>query len=255
MTFSFFVGILIAANTFEQSYQDYLFNYDQYRQTNANYVISRQAYLSYQTLTAKSEAQTKTLHMLKSRDETLKTYLTTLKDKITQQEGLSPTEKESELAQLENEAAWYQDHQERLPSAGTLEDLVDSSQEARQHYRHTESLIYQTLVTILSGKENFWRSQLIDQIKAIKSNLARIKDNGDKETNKAERWLLEAENRITRSQEKQQKANANLADLNNSSNRNEVYNQSQFALEESRQYLKEADSYLKEVVREIKTAD
>jgi hypothetical protein len=193
--------------------------------------------------------------MLKSRDKTLETYLVALKDKINETEGLSMPEKAGYTSQLANEIAWYQNHQERLFSAGTLEDLVDSSKETQQHFRNTEVLIYQTLTTILIGKENFWRNRLIDQVVEIRSNLTRIREKGDKDITKAERWVLEAENRITRSQEKQQKANETMADLNNSSNRNEVYNQSQFALEEAHQYLKEADSYLKEVVREIKTAD
>ncbi|MFH1840842.1 MAG: hypothetical protein ABH807_01670 [Candidatus Shapirobacteria bacterium] len=253
--FSFLAGIIIAAGAFEQSYQNYTFNYDQYRQSHRDYVITRQAYLSYLTLTAKSEAQNKTLLLLEERDETLKSYLAALKDKINESEGLSTQEKAGYTSQLENEIIWYEDHHNRLPSAGTLEDLVDSSNEVREHYRNTEILMYQVLTAVLSGKENFWRNRVIDQVLAIKSNLARIKQEGGKDIDKVERWVLEAENRITRSQEKQQKANEKMAEMNNSSNRNEIYNQSQFALTESHQYLKEANSYLRELIREIKTAD
>ena len=245
---AFWVGLLV-------SYKDYLVSYDQYRQSHSNYVVARQAYLNYQTLTAKNEAQSKTLVMLKSRNETLKTYLTVLRDKIKETDGVGALEEKGYVDQLENEIEWYQNYQEELSSAGTLEDLLDSAKEGKRHYHNTETLAYQVLTTVLAGKENLWRNRVIDQVVTIRKSLADIKEDGNKNTAKAERWLLEAENRITRSLEKQQKAEEARSETAKSNNRSETYNQIQFILAESHQYLKEANSFLRELMREIKTAD
>lgn len=241
---------------FNRAFNDYLYNYTQYRQSHQEYVAAREAYLTYKTLTSKTMALEKTLKMLKAEDEVIRTYLIALRMKLAEISGVSDYERNILYLKLDNEASWYCQHQETLSSAATLEDLVDSSRKAKDKYQKTEILIYQVLGAILTGKETHFRNQLSDQIKVLKEKLGEIRQKGDKETSLAERWLLEAENRLIRSQEKQFEAQQTLTKMKPSNiNKNQSYNKAQFILEESHQYLKEANSYLKEVIREIKSAD
>jgi len=241
---------------FSRAYNDYLFNYNQYRQSYSEYVATREAYLSYQTLTSKTQALEKTLKMLKDEDEVIRNYLTALRMKVAETTGISNDEQNILYLKLDNEVLWYTQHKESLNSAATLEDLVASGKKIAEKYQTTEILIYQTLGTILSGKETNFRNQLSDKIQQLKGKLGEIRQRGDKDTSLSERWLLEAENRLTRSQEKQFAAQQILAKIKSSdTNKSKSYNQAQFTLEESHQYLKEANSYLKEVLREIKSAD
>lgn len=241
---------------FNRAYSDYLFNYNQYRQSYTDYVAAKEAYLSYQTLTSKNQALEKTSKMLKDEDEVILTYLTALRMKLAETTGISNYEQNILYLKLDNEVGWYGQHKESLTSAATLEDLVASSTKVADKYKNTEILIYQTLGTILSGKETNFRDQLTGKIQQLKEKIGEIRQRGDKDTALAERWLLEAENRLTRSQEKQFTAQQILAKIKSSDlNKNQSYNKAQFAIEESHQYLKEANSYLKEVIREIKSAN
>jgi len=244
-------------SAYPQYYKDYTYQLDLYRQAHSDYLTTRQAYLTYQTLTSKSEAQDKTLLMLKLRDETIRTYMVALNSKVNSTPNIGSETKNPINTRLVEEADWYYQHQNSLPSAGTLEDLVDSSQDTESRFVKTTILSYQSLISVLSGKENTLRSQLVDQTLKIKSKLAEIRINGDKDTTKAERWLLEAENRITRSQQKQVEAFNIINKLATSTDntQQQEYNKAQFAIEESHQYLKETNSYLKEVILEIKSAD
>ncbi len=241
---------------FNRAYNDYLFNYGQYRQSYSEYVSAKEAYLSYQTLTSKTQALEKTLKMLKDEDEVIKTYLTALRMKLAETTGISNYEQNVLYLKLDSEVSWYAQHKESLSSAATLEDLVTSSEKVADRYKNTEVLIYQTLGTILAGKETNFRNQLADKIQELKAKIGEIRQRGDKDTALAERWLLEAENRLTRSQEKQFTAQQILTKIKSSdTDKNQSYNKAQFAIEESHQYLKEANSYLKEVLREVKSAD
>ena len=254
--FVFSTPILGQEFNFQKAYEDYLFNYNQYRQSYSDFVAAKEAYLTYQTLTSKNTALEKTQKMLKNEDEVIRTYLTALRMKIAETAGITNDEQSILYLKLDNEVSWYGKHKDSLSSAATLEDLVSSSKKMSDQYKNTEVLTYQTLGTILSGKENDFRNQINTKIQDLKGKIGEIRQKGDKDTSLSERWLLEAENRLTRSQEKQFAAQQILAKIKSTNtDKNQSYNKAQFSLEESHQYLKEANSYLREVLREIKSAD
>ena len=241
---------------FNKAYDDYLYNYNQYRQANTEYISAKQAHSSYQTLTSKEKAMEKTSNLLKNEDEVIKTYLTALRLKLAETTGISNYEQNVIYLKLDNEVIWYQNHQSKLSSAGSLEDLVKSGEEMKQRYQETQILAYQTLGAILAGKQNYQRQQINQQIQLLKEKIGVIRQTGDKQTATVERWLLEAENRLTRSQEKEFEAQQLLTKMKNSDrDKNKIYNQAQSQIEESHQYLKEANRYLREIIREVKSAD
>ncbi len=240
----------------DRAFQDYLYNTNLYRQSHSEYIIARESYLKYQTLTSKNTALEKTRLMLKNQDEVTRTYLTALRLKLAEVSGITNYGQNVLYLRLDDEIPWFQKHQQSLNSAGTIEDLVSLSEDGRNQYQKTEILAYQTLGAILTSKQNVLYEEITQKIKDLKEKIGEIRTKGDKNTSLAERWLLEAENRLTRSQEKQFSAQQLLAQMKtNDFNKNESYNKAQFTIEESHQYLKEANSYLKEVVRELKNAD
>ena len=253
----YFSGFAFAQEfNFNRAYSDYLYNYNLYRESHNAYVTARETFLKYKTLTSKNEALEKTKEMLKNQDEVVKTYLTTLKLKLTGISGLSNDEQHILSLNLDNEIAWFRQHQEELNKADSLEDLVNAAGKSKEQYQKTEVLIYQTLGAILAGKETALREEISQKIKSLKEKVGEIRLKGDKDTSLAERWLLEAENRLTQSQKKQFEAQQNLSKIKESSlNKNRIYNETQSSLEESHQFLKEANSYLKEIIRELKNAD
>lgn len=241
---------------FNRAYQDYLYTYSQYREAHNEYTTAKEQYLSYKTLTAKTLALEQTLNMLQKRDETIRTYLTALRIKMAETTGISNYKQNTIYLKLDSEVAWYIKHRDNLSSAATIEDLVDSSEEAEDRYNKTLILVYQTLGVVLEGKENDLRTQINQQIKLVKEKVGQIREKGDKDVTKAERWLLEAENKLTRSQEKIDEAVNMLSSMKPTDrDKAEQYNKSQKLLNESHLYLKEANSFLKELIREVKTAD
>lgn len=241
---------------FNRAHQDYLYIYGQYREAHNEYVTAKEQYLNYKTLTAKTLALEQTLSMLQNRDETLKTYLTALRMKMAETTGISSYKQNTHYLKLDAEVTWYLEHREELVSAATLEDLTDSSKEAEDRHGKTEVLAYQALGLIFEGKETGIKNQLEEQINLIKDKLEEIDEKGDKDTTTAERWLLEAENKLARSQEKINQA-TNILDAMKPSDRNKAgdYSEAQKLFQESHLYLREANSFLKELIHEIKTAD
>ena len=251
--YSLFISLAFAQDfNFTQANNDYLYNYNLYRTAHTEYLTAKQQYLAYKTLTAKETAQEKTLKMFQARDQALRTYLIALRTKLKETAGVSVYEKNIVSLRLNNEITFYESNRSRLSSAGSIPDLVKISEEAQERYQETEIVAYQTLGTILAGKENTLLEKIQTQIDQLEEKIAQVRQEGMIETSLLERWLLEARNRLTWSKEKQYTAQSLLANLKTrEQNKAKVYHDAQLNFIESHQYLKEASSYLLEIIREV----
>jgi len=243
---------------FNRAFSDYTYNFDLYRDYYREYVLARETYLRYGTLSSKNEALEKTAKMLRVRDEVVRTYLIVLKMKLEITPGISVYERNLLNLELDSDFDWYLSHKKQLSSAGTLEDLFFLADKARERYKNkTEYLIYKILFRVLTGKELALKEKINGRVLEIKEKLGEIKKEGKKNTFLAERWLLETENRLLRFEEKISLAQENMERMEKISqeNRGQIYKKSQLTIEESHQYLKEANRYLQEIIREVKITD
>lgn len=240
---------------FNQAFQDYLYTFSRYHTSHTEYVAARNAYQTYKTLTSKSEFLDKTIKMLQLRDDVIQTYVTALRLRLADATGISNYQQTVLYLKLDNEVAWYFNHREVFTAAGSLEDLSGLAKATNTQYPKTEALAYQTLGTILIGKEEALQKRFMEEVTKINDKIAEIRQRGDKETSTIERWMLEAENKLILSQDKQSQAGRTLTSLTDARGGQGVFNQVKFLLRESHQYKKEANFYLKEIIREVKRAD
>jgi hypothetical protein len=242
---------------FERAYQDYTYNYDIYRMANSEDESYRLQYLQYKTLTSQENAREATVKMLSSRDDVVKTYLTALRTRLSETGGISDEKKNSLYSLIDSEVLWFTDHKDKIPSAGSLEDLVEDSDEAAKYYGDRDLMIYDTLVTIPIGRIALIREKQQKTLSKIKSKVSEIRGNGDKDTGVLERWILDTEARIQRSKEKESDALALVPKLKERQDKinTSVYDEILFKLSESLQYLKEANSFMREIVNGIKYED
>lgn len=254
---SFFLSFIsVSAQDFDysRSLSDYLYNYNLYRSAYNEYVGAKSEYQTYQTLTSQTKSLEATKKMLLARDESLKTYLTALRMKLKDTTNILDYQQNLSYIKLDNEITWLSDHKNSLPSSGTIEDLLETSQELEKRYPQIEVLSYQTLGVIMTGKETQIHNRVLEEIKKTESKINQIKATGE-DTTSLERWLMQAKEKMTRSEEKGKEAQGYLTQMKvTETNKKNVWNKAQKAFEEENQYLKEAISYLKEIVREIKRA-
>lgn len=257
--FFIFSGNSVSAQeelTYERAYSDYTYNLAQYQKAYADYQLARTQFLRSQTLGSQTAAQEATLKMLQSRDEVVKTHLTALRKKISDTEGLSGPERELYFSQIDQEVKWYDTHKTNLPSTGSLDDLVDDSAKAEDRYKSTILVMYNGLAAVSLGKVVNYQDKLTTIIGELKAKISEIRSNGDKDTTKTERWVLEVDNRWTRSRDKITESRMLLSKLKSDSrDQLSIFNSAQFKAGEGLQFLKEVDNYLVEIIKELKTAD
>ncbi len=241
---------------YHKAYGDYVYNYDLYKKAHSDFELKRAQYLQTGTLASKTEAQKATAAMLQSRDQTTITYLTAIRLKMAETQGIDEGQRDTYYTFIDEDVSWYRSHRDGVSSAASLEDLSKDSEEAYARYQATLLTIIKSLSLVSNGKIDNFQSQSTSLTSNLEAKINEIRANGDKKTDNLARWVLEVRNRIDRSQDKEIEAWTILNKLKSSEKEKlNAYSDAQARFAESLQYLKEAVSYLKQITTEIKTAD
>ena len=244
---------------FSRAYQDYVFVLDQYQKDHSEYLLARAQYLQAGTLVAQTKAREETATMLESRDTVVTTYLTAVRMRLLEAEGVSDTTKNGLFDRLDAEISWFKDHKERISSAGSLNDLVKDSEEASARFEETQKIVYEALSAIPTGKVSVLRAQMNLLLNRLKTRTFEIRANGDLDTQIVERWIIETDEKITRSLDKEIEAQSKMALFSATGRDSRVsdlgknYNDIIALLQESHQFLREASKYMKEIINGLVT--
>lgn len=243
-------------NIYATAYQDYLNKGGVYQSTYNDYLVARSAYLASQSLDSKDKTMTATLKMLQARDDVMTSYLNAIKIKLQITQGVSPSDVSSLGSQLDAEISYYAGHRTKLTSAGSLDDLVnDSSQAQSQYDSSTLLVIYLSVIDLGAGNNNAIRQELNNEITLLQAKITQIKSNQDKDVSIEERSLVDVQNKIVRSQGKDQDANNLILGIKSSDqNKSNAFQDAESDLTNSNLYLQEATQGLLQIITQIKTA-
>lgn len=245
--------------TFERAYQDYVYTMDVYNGAHSEYLLAKAQYEQAGTLVSQTKARETTEAMLEARDDVVLAYLTAVRMRMVEADGVGEITKNGLFTRIDAELSWFRDHKNRLSSAGTLQDLEDDSDEAADRFNElTQTVAYETLATVPFGRLSLMRSQTSSVLADINNKIFQVRSNGDKDTAVIERWAFEIDNKITRSLDKEIEAQALIPNFtpdqrNRTPNYAKNFNDIIFRLEESRQFLRDATEYMREIIREITT--
>ena len=249
--------------TFDEAYSEYVKFSEEYNKAHEDYILKRAQYLRFQSLKSRQDAFDATSKMLTARDDVVISYLGILKAKINFGLGITDIRQESLLLSLNEEIAWFTDHQANIPSSGSLEDLVSDSNLAKSRWKNVEQLAYIMMSNLSLGKVLVFTDRTKETYDATKSKLETIRlDEREDFSFSADkfsvldRWMLEAEGRIARSGERVTRAEELIDGLaNKKKDFQREHNLVVSQLSESQIFLKETTSFIKEVIKQIKTAE
>jgi len=255
-------GFLLTKSGVQAQSNDYASVY--HKTAHEDYVLKRAQYLRFKTQTSASNAIDSTIVMLQARDQATIDYLKSLKARLNEAKGIDDQVKNELRIKLDEEIQWFGEHKAKLSSANSLEDVVADSNLAKTEFGNLDSVIYQSLSEIAFGKTVDYQSRLTDILNTIKDKISKIKNEQREDYSFSveklqtiDRWLFESENHLDRSTQKQVSAQEFLARFNLAARVGgpDLYSNILLNSNDSKQYIRETGTYLKEVVREIKTAE
>ena len=243
--------------TSQQAHQDYLFQFDTFRQTYNEFKIAKNEYEKFKSLASESVALEKTKLMLSQRDQLLRAYLLLLNEKLNENTGLSSRERQLYQSLLQNEVGFLQNHSQLVSSIGSIADAQEVSEQLESHYDILQATVRQTIIALTLGNlTNLARSY--DQISTSAQSLTNEYRGTFSPQKQAtmDRWQLQIANKKSLYQQKVDtiaSLNSQLEGDTNELNRTFALLQQQAA--EAKQYLAEGTSFLGELVTALKYQD
>lgn len=242
----------------QQAYKDYLYQFDQYRQKYNEFLVAKNEYLKFKTLTSESTALAKTKIMISQRDLLLRSYLILLTEKLNEVPELNPSDKSLYQSLLTNEITFLEAQSKLAESIGSLEDANTVSRQLESHYNILQTSIRQTIIGISLGNLGFLSKQydtaLADAQALVNSNRG-IFPPSKQDT--LDRWLLQISNTRSLYQEKIDTIRSTNTALKGSELReiDQSYVRMQTQVNEARQYLQKGTSYMGELLTALKYQD
>ncbi len=248
----------------DEIYKEYRSKIEEYGRAHQEYLLKRSEYLRFKTLSAKESAINQTRDMLKARDEVVIYYIKYLRQNLKETESIDKATKERLLLLLEQEIEWFSQHRDFLNSVFSLEDLVRDSDKAKERFNSGEVLFYEVIVNIPNAKVSVFLDKTEETFNDVKQKTNEIREDtregysfSSKKFQILDKWLSESENLILRAEEAKFQVSSKVqsfSSLKDKKIRN-TYDEITSDLRKIQFYLKDAASFLNEVIREIKTAE
>ncbi len=258
--------VLVDDTPFEKQYANYQAKFKQYDTLHQEYVVKRSQYMRFKTLTSQEDAYDATLAMLLARNDVLVAYFQSLKEKLKEGEDIPDDAEARLILTIDDEVGWLTTHQNQTSTAGTLDDLVTDSKTASSRFANNQTIIaYESLAAFSLGRMLGYERRTQDLYDDLKKKIDEVRS----ETREGytfsagkfqvlDRWMFDAETRITRAKQKTTDAQSFFSTKNIKSKGTEAlnqYNNTLKTLGEAQLFLKEANTFMSEVIRELKTAE
>lgn len=235
----------------QTAYKDYLYQFDTYRTKQNNFKVARTEYLKYKTLLSETTALDTVKAMLTQQDQLLRSYLLFLNEKLTENTGLSASDKNLYQTLIQNEVKFLETHAALIPSIGSLADATDVSKQLESHYLVLQISIRQTIIVLGQGDLAKLNNDFTVTYNTLK-DLAKSNSAGftPEKQNTIDRWLLQIANKQSLFEQKMTQistANSKIKGTTES-DMNTMFVGVQKNLGEAKQYLTEGKSYMQELI-------
>lgn len=242
----------------EKAYQDYLYQFDLYRQKNSEFTVAKNEYQKFKSLTSQTVALDKTIAMLSQRDLLLRAYLLLLNEKLNEDRGVNESEKTTYQTLIKNEISFLDSHSIVVNSIGSLEDATDASRELESHYVVLGASMRQAIIGISLGQLFILSRQfdtLLADAKALLSTNKGIFTPQKQAT--IDRWILQIQNIRSLYQQKIDSITTQNAQIRstNIDSQDELFRELKKELAQARQYLVEGTAFIAELTTALRFKD
>lgn len=250
ITLLLLIATRVQANS-AQAYNDYLYQFDIYRQKYNDFQVAKNAYLKFNTLESQSKALSATKFMLTQRDSLLHAYLIYLFERVGEQGGMTALNKQLYQSLLTNELAFLETQSGLVSSINSIDDATTTSEELESHYTVLQATIREIISGITLAQLNVI-AQNFDRQVTVAQNLFAISSpqlSADKKST-INNWVLQITNKRSLYQQKINEINTLVTDLQNSNNNTDVeqkFSDITAKIGEAKQYLADSIANLGEV--------
>ncbi len=182
---------------FNKSREDYIFNDDNYKKALYDFNLKKGSYDKNKTLSLKEEFRGSAFQFVSARNNLLKSYLTMLRMKTFESQGIDNTEKERIFSLLDTEISWYSNRKNSYDQNDKLEDIINKTKEEDSRYEtDTKLAIYYTLTNNSLGDVIDIKNKHISIYEKLKNEAQNLISLGRADSSLFDRWFNDINNEL-----------------------------------------------------------
>ncbi len=246
--------VRIAFASSAQAYQDYLYQFDQYRQKYAAFATAKSEYLKFKSLSSQTTALSATTAMLSQRYQLLRAYLLLIGEKLSEDTGLTQTQISAYRSLLNTQIELMKVGDQHVQSIGSLDEAETRSTEFEKQYQPLSSTIRRTIIGVTMG-------QLISSAKRFDAALSQARTMVERSRSTftpqkqatMDRWLLQIANVRSLYQQKIDEISAKNDKLTELSldGMDDAFRTMKRELGDAKRYLADGTGYLGELIETL----
>lgn len=235
---------------FTKAKTDYVFMEDTYKAKLTTFNLKKDSYQKNPTLSLKEEARVALLDFLGARNDLVKSYLTMLRLKALESEGLTIVEKQNIFAKVDPQVEWFNKRKDSYSQTDPLENLIDKSKEEDSKYTNeTILVIYYTLSYINLGEVVNLKNNHVVLYKTLKDEANNLVSLGRADLNLFNRWFTDIDGELKQIEdiEKETKLEADKILDSSEYRRDGSYEDALEALDPAKTNLLQLNSFVREL--------
>lgn len=192
------VGNIFAEDfTFTKAREDYVFSGDTYNQDLNDFNLKRDSYRKNSTLSLKEELRLSLYKFIGTRNSYIKNYLTMLRLKILESNGIENGQKEELYSKLDPEVVWFGSRMNSYKNSDNLEDIINKSKEEDNKFKtDTTPVIYFSLAHISLGEVRSIKADHIKIYNNLKNESTELIKLGRADANLFDRWFKDIDQEL-----------------------------------------------------------
>lgn len=209
-----FKNVFAQEFSFKTAYNDFIFTQDKYKASLADYNSKKDSYQKNPTLSLKEEARISLYSFLNVRNEYIKAYLTVLRMKVLESNGLTQSQKENLYSKIDPEVLWYEARKQVYSPAESVENLINKSKEEDSRYEtNTLTIIRYSLGNISLGYISDSKNKHLKIYEALKEESQSLVKLGRADTNLFERWYKDIDQELNKINDSENKARTEVENI------------------------------------------
>ena len=235
---------------YKQAKEQYLREVNFYKSFRQQFISAREKYRKLRNSENKSIYQKRAKLFLEKIIDVLIKRLEALKRWISNRRGISDTEKQNIIAEIEQDINWLSSKKSEIPNASP-EEIRATAKQIREYWKNHRIRMKRIICKI-------WRARLLWTIERFENVSEKISDKIEKleeegkDTSKLEEYLNEFNKKIELAKEKCAEIKEKCEGISNLKEANQFFSQAHQFAKQVNSFLKQAHKKLIEIVKELK---
>lgn len=230
--------------------EQYLKEADFYKNSRQQFLDAKENYGKLKNAENKAAYEEEARNFLTKTIDALIKKLEAMKNWVSTRQALSEAERQSIIAEIDEDIAWLQGKKSGIDTA-TSAEVKEKAKEIRDYWSEHRVKVKRIIAQVWVARLSYAIERFENASAKISEKIAELKAAG-KDTTQLEAWLDDFNQKISLAKEKRDKAKERYQAISNLAEANQLFREVNQFIKDANQYLREAHQRLVEIVNEMR---